>query len=982
MTGTLSPLHRLVAPTLLVLMLCAGLPVRAASISGRITSSVGTGLPAEVMLWAPGLKGWEVTQTLNANSNGDYVFNNLSPNTYRVFSRPSSSMASNYANRWYDVAPPNSSGWLMADADDLVIVNSSTNLTGINITLPLNGGIDGHVRTSAGTPLAGMYVRAEWPSDYRYHHNDVTKGSPQSGNFFMRGMVAETYTFLVYDPNANYRTAIFPGPFTVTSNNVATGGNLTLSAMPADPNEPNNTRTAGGSLIDATGLRAIPPQPWSSTGAAISPRNGDIDWYCLDAVAGDRFRLSTSTTITVNGVSRDHPWIDPVIGWFTSSGTLLAWADDQPQSFNPSLEVWVTSTGRYCAAVTMYGDTGWNGTGQGSAGRYQLQIEMLNRRPVLEVSYGGAPAPHAPESIVQAEGAELTLDLAFSDPDQDVLTVTATAVDAVGAPMGEGVLTLDAAAGTGTWEWSISHTAGDGSPYEVTFTVSDAEHDVTHTVAIEISSVNVPPTTPVPVSPADGATITTSTTELLVDNAVDADGDPIEIQFQVFYDQTLGSPAQSHQMPQGAMQTGWTPDPMPENAVVYWRVRAYDGQPVASYSLWSAWQHFRIDQQNDPPPAPEIFKPAPGQLSISRRPTLTLANVKDPDGDAVSYVFQLASDDTFKTVLAESGDVSPSGAPVTAWRVDQDLQWEATYYARAAAKDERGADSGFGASTPVEIKANVLPAEPQLLEPDPLTCGELVYTEAAPEEVVVAMVIDPEGEPVELQLEVVDAATEQDDDAVPYATGSAPQVAGLDATQVSFDGSDIPEDVALAYRVRAHDGFGATHWTTCPFWLNLDNATPGPSTIAMPESGSSVPLAGTGVAVEVELGVDPEVAAGIPGAWVTLAYCFTQGDAASCPPEPADWSRLDPSEITNNRGRPVVEPVEAGQRWTVSVCTLDERLACGPVTEATFVVAEHGGSVSGGCDCSQSAPTSGWGLLGLAGLAWWRASLRRRKVLS
>jgi hypothetical protein len=119
------------------------------------------------------------------------------------------------------------------------------------------------------------------------------------------------------------------------------------------------------------------PAAWDSTGAILTPRGGDVDFYCFNALARDSYLISTTTDTQILADLRASPWVDPKIGWFSTAPTqLLLSSDDDPAGqFNAQLDTGVIATaGRYCVGVTTYGDANFTASGQSSAGRYALHI--------------------------------------------------------------------------------------------------------------------------------------------------------------------------------------------------------------------------------------------------------------------------------------------------------------------------------------------------------------------------------------------------------------------------------------------------------------------------------------------------------------------------------------------------------------------------------------------------------------------------------
>jgi carboxypeptidase T len=98
-------------------------------------------------------------------------------------------------------------------------------------------------------------------------------------------------------------------------------------------------------------------------------------------------------------------------------------------------------------------------------------------------------------------------------------------------------------------------------------------------ILADMSDTNQLPTAPLLVSPADGATVGTSTPALVVQDATDPDlGDELTYGFKVYGDAMLTDlVAEVSGIAEGAGTTSWTVTPPLANATYYWRAYADDG---------------------------------------------------------------------------------------------------------------------------------------------------------------------------------------------------------------------------------------------------------------------------------------------------------------------------------------------------------------------------------------------------------------------
>ena len=379
--------------------------VRGATISGKVvkTSKAGIG-GVTVTLWGKTSKGYTPSKNVTTASSGAYSFTSVAAGSYKVSARIANSLTNYYADRWYDAVQPSSMGYVELNAD-VLSVGTSTTLTGRDITLVTGGRIATGLKI-AGKKFNGIYVRAHTSTDYRIHHNHITKttwsgATSSAGRAVLNNLPAPyDYNLYYFDINAKYETLAHPAtvvPATVSAGGTVTLADATMKAMVADPYETNNAHSDGKALFSNSIFKKSPPGKYITSGALIGPRNADIDWYCWDTSVGDRYKISVDTPFNlykVGGKPIEDPWVDPILALYTITGggtvaTRLKTDDDGGPGLRDALmDTGILSTGgRYCAVVSMYGDTTWKGKNQKVAGRYRLTIAMGNRRPALTGQY-------------------------------------------------------------------------------------------------------------------------------------------------------------------------------------------------------------------------------------------------------------------------------------------------------------------------------------------------------------------------------------------------------------------------------------------------------------------------------------------------------------------------------------------------------------------------------------------------------------------
>ena len=515
--------------------------------------------------------------------------------------------------------------------------------------------------------------------------------------------------------------------------------------------------------------------------------------------------------------------------WTGDGATKLAADDDSGGGYQSHLDTGeITTAGTYCFVVSTYGDTAWNGSNQQTAGAYDISVTMGNRRPSLTVTRAGAAVPAPPDAVTIDEGQTLVFDLAFSDPDGDPLVPTVAQLDATGNAVPDGSLSLGAT--SGSYTWTASQTAAQGSPYTLTFEANDGELSAVVTVLVIVNGVNLPPTTPTPELPEDGSVVSVTTPTLVVANATDPDSDALTYEFEVYDSAASLTPDQTGSVAADASgKTSWTPAPIPENSPALWRVRAYDGHPDNGYSPWSAFMHVRINVANDPPAAPVLLKPEDGQVVLSQRPTLSATNPVDPEGQPVQLHVEVALDADFTQVVDESPALDPDpGTTTTAWTVDQDLAFDGSYFARAWATDPDGAASPYSNVSAFRIKPDALPPAPTLAGIFASGCtGQTLDT--SPDAFVVVSEADPDGAALSVQLQIF-RFEDVPDTAQPVVDLSLPRDASGETT-FTVDPSLFEPGQRYRVRTRTSDGTEWTEWTECDFALRAatDGGTGGGS---------------------------------------------------------------------------------------------------------------------------------------------------------
>lgn len=802
-------------PIAATLIACLPLPAFAASVSGTITGPGGGGLNGiEVRLWNETPKGFVILAPVRSDPSGNYTFADVEPGNYKVDARMGSGVDGNYADRWYDVAPPTSNGYT-PDAADVLVVGED-DLVDIDIALESTGGFDGFA-TLSGVLSPSVQVRAERRDEGRIHHNTISQGSPHLGLTSFRGLAKGDYRILAHHPSGQYEDLLAVGPFNVNTGNMQLpDGTINLVPAAEDPREASGGNdTSGATNIDVTPLHRDVPADIVIDDARIAPA-ADLDFYCFDARKGDRLLISMTASFIVP--DRENPWMDPFLQVYSGNGTTKLFEDDDggPGGRDALIDTgMIEKDGRICVVASAFGLQ--------NGGAYELVISMGNRAPSLSVTRGGMPVDPAPAMISINESEMLELDVTFSDPEGGN-TVTASVIHtgATGEPVEGGLLTR--LGDTASYSWSADEMAARQSPYTVRFEVTDGEFVRSFDVLVEVVAINQMPEPPTLLSPEDQTVVNTTTPGLTIANGSDLDGDVLRYEFQLTYGDAA-TPAQTVLVDEGTEgQTTFTPEAIPENTVVHWTARTYDGNEMDAYSEPAGPFTFLVDTANDPPTVPTIAKPSDGEVQILRRPTLSADNPVDPEGDPVVLIFQVARDASFAEVVVESPAVPmETTSTTTPWTLDEDLDWGTSYFARVKARDDRDGESAYSEPIAFGIKENALPTSVTLGGDFAEQCSNLVVA-AAPGELELRNATDGDNEPVSIEIRIV--PYDQDpENGTPLFQTTVVQAAGSTITVVDLSGVAFVEDRRYRVRARATDGSGTSEWVECSLTVDAKRST-------------------------------------------------------------------------------------------------------------------------------------------------------------
>lgn len=216
------------------------------------------------------------------------------------------------------------------------------------------------------------------------------------------------------------------------------------------------------------------------------------------------------------------------------------------------------------------------------------------------------PELYAPADQANAEGEEISLQLAATDPDDDALTWGAD-----GLPTGLS-LSVD-----GWISGTLDYTASEGSPWAVTITVSDGALSESADFTWTVTDTNRPP---ILASPGDQHDAEADDVLLQLE-ASDPDGDPLHFTAE-------GLPPGLHLDPESGLIDGALPYGASVESPYSVDVTVSDGE--LSEVVTFAWT---VDFTNQPP----VIHPISDQEHDTHTAVSLMVEADDPDGDPLLF---------------------------------------------------------------------------------------------------------------------------------------------------------------------------------------------------------------------------------------------------------------------------------------------------------------------------------------------------------
>jgi len=493
----------------------------------------------------------------------------------------------------------------------------------------------------------------------------------------------------------------------------------------------------------------------------------------------------TAPTVGVNQSSPSHSWSNA--GSFTM---VLTVDDEDGGSLSQSLGVQISNPGPTLSAIS-----GVSSLDEGQAGQWTVSAADAANNPVtLTWSWGDGSA--------DSSGLAL-LSPSHSYADDGVRTITVTAADAFGGTATDSlVVTVHNAPPTFTA--SPGTTAEEGTAYIALLSSQDPGADPPTYIPLQIPSGTLydagtaslvwqPTLSQVLAGPA--------AFEVEVD---DGDGGTDLLSWFVtatWLDADLDGMADSWELSHGL-------DPSLDDSL-----GDLDGDGVSNLQEWLDLSDPTV---SNGPGKPEPVSPVLGASATQEPVELVVANAADPDGDTLTYEFEVYQDETLSLLLYAGAE--PEGSDgTTEHSTATGLPENTVLYWRARALDPGVAGPWSKLGEFFMDAVNNAPDTPQLLYPVATTVpGPLPVLQ-------VAAVSDPEGDAVEVEVAL-------------YADG----VGLIAAVQGSLSGADdgswvfllpapLEEDLRYEWSAIATDSRGASSSASELAWFEVDATNQSPA---------------------------------------------------------------------------------------------------------------------------------------------------------
>ena len=549
---------------------------------------------------------------------------------------------------------------------------------------------------------------------------------------------------------------------------------------------------------------------------------------------GTALSLSGGGSVGTGGIL-DYSWDCETDGTIDSSGT------------SNSVSCTYPDDGSFTATLVVTDQYGGTGTGTATVAVSNVAPTITTAAPTTGVEgtlYSYSPAATDPAGAadplvwslpVAPAGASLGLTTE--------LTWTPTLVDALASPHSFELLVDDGDGGQTTEAWSVTvtfidddvdgmadawETANGLDPTTSDDATEDPDADGLSNLEEFLGGTD-PNTYDGPggvtlISPIGGAEVASATPEYVVDGATDPSGDVMTLDIEVYADAALtvlvDSVAALAEDPSGT--TTWTGATLAENALHHWRARASDPYVAGA---WTAAESFFVNAIEEAPSAPVPWSPLDGDVVGSVSPALQFGIASDPDGDVLTYAFELDLDGG--GAVDDAADLGDDGT-VTTWTPATVLSEDTVYVVRAQATDDTGLTGPWSDDVTFVISTtDGAPSTPTIERPEDGSEIDVLSPD-----VLASGAVDPEGQPLTYEFELsLDPAF-----ATTVASGDVPETDG--AALWDLDSAVLEDHIDHHVRVRAFDGTLASDWAVGTFFTNTANEAPSVPVLVGPLDGA------------------------------------------------------------------------------------------------------------------------------------------------
>ena len=140
----------------------------------------------------------------------------------------------------------------------------------------------------------------------------------------------------------------------------------------------------------------------------------------------------------------------------------------------------------------------------------------------------------------------------------------------------------------------------------------------------------------------------------------------------------------------GLTNANYTPvNPLPDNATIYWKVKATDGDGQVTWSNETDW-YFYTNVSNDAPTAFSLISPENETMEAPTQPEFTWGISVDPDpNDEITYTLYVGTDMNFTSGTFDEY----SGISDNSFMLPAPLELQTYYYWKVKAMDNNGAET-------------------------------------------------------------------------------------------------------------------------------------------------------------------------------------------------------------------------------------------------------------------------------------------------